>query len=57
VLSTVRDAFDRDYALYVLADATADRDSEVHACLMEKVFPRQAEVVFTADLDRLMAAA
>jgi nicotinamidase-related amidase len=57
VLSTVRDAFDRDYALYVLADATADRDSGVHACLMEKVFPRQAEVVTTADLDRLMTGA
>jgi nicotinamidase-related amidase len=55
VLSTVRDAFDRDYRLFVLADATADPDAEVHACLMDKVFPRQAEVITVADLDRLMS--
>jgi nicotinamidase-related amidase len=56
VLSTLRDAFDRDYRLFVLADATADRDIEVHACLMEKVFPRQAEVITTDQLDGLMSA-
>ena len=54
VLSTVRDASDRDYRLLVLADATADRDAEVHACLMEKVFPRQAQVITVADLDGLL---
>lgn len=57
VLTTVREAFDRDYALFVLADATADRDADVHACLMEKVFPRQAEVIAVADLDALMTRA
>jgi nicotinamidase-related amidase len=57
VLSTVRDAFDRDYALYVLADATADREAQVHACLMEQVFPKQAEVITVADLDGLMTGA
>ena len=45
VLSTVRQAADADYRLVVLADACADRDEEVHRCLIEKVFPRQAEVV------------
>lgn len=45
VLSTVRDAADRDYELYVLSDACADRDSEVHRVLMEKVFPNQADVI------------
>jgi nicotinamidase-related amidase len=54
VLSTVRDASDRDYRLFVLSDATADPDPEVHAVLMEKVFPRQAEVVTVADLDDLI---
>jgi nicotinamidase-related amidase len=53
VLSTLRDAFDRDYRLFVLADATADRDADVHACLIEKVFPRQAEVITVADLDQI----
>lgn len=44
VLSTVREAADRDYELTVLADACADRDPEVHRVLVEKIFPRQAEV-------------
>jgi nicotinamidase-related amidase len=54
VLSTVRDASDRDYRLLVLADATADRDAAVHACLMEKVFPRQAQVITVAELESLL---
>lgn len=54
VLSTVRDASDRDYRLFVLADATADRDPSVQACLMEKVFPRQAEVIAVAELEELL---
>jgi nicotinamidase-related amidase len=48
VLSTLRDAADRDYRLYVLSDCCADMDAEVHSVLMEKVFSRQADVV---DLD------
>jgi nicotinamidase-related amidase len=57
VLSTVRDGADRDYALYVLSDATADRDASVHACLMEKVFPHQATVITVAELDGILSAA
>jgi nicotinamidase-related amidase len=49
VLSTVRDGADKDYRLVVVADACADLDDEVHRVLTEKVFPRQAEVVTTAD--------
>lgn len=45
VLSTLREAADRDFRLTVLRDACADRDDEVHRVLTEKVFPRQAEVV------------
>jgi len=45
VLSTVRDAADRDFRLVVLSDGCADRDPEVHALLTEKLFPRQAEVI------------
>ena len=56
VLSTVRDGADRDYALHVLSDATADPDASVHACLTEKVFPRQANVITVAELERLLAA-
>lgn len=45
VLSTIREAADLDYGLTVLHDACADRDDEVHRILLEKVFPRQAEVL------------
>ncbi|GEO27550.1 hypothetical protein AAC03nite_33350 [Alicyclobacillus acidoterrestris] len=44
VLSTLREAADKDFAITVLEDACADPDSEVHRVLMEKVFPRQATV-------------
>ncbi len=53
VLSTLRDAGDQDYRLFVLSDATADPDDEVHRVLTEKVFPHQADVLLTADLDAL----
>ncbi len=49
VLSTLREAADRDYGLTVLADACGDGDAEVHRVLTEKVFPRQADVVTVAD--------
>jgi len=50
VLSTLRDAADEDYRLYVVADATADPDPEVHRVLVEKVFPHQADIIDTDDL-------
>jgi nicotinamidase-related amidase len=45
VLSTIREAADRDFGLVVLADGCLDDDSEVHRVLTEKVFPRQADVM------------
>ncbi|WP_316836622.1 isochorismatase family cysteine hydrolase [Pedobacter nutrimenti] len=45
VLSTLREAADKDYRLTVLADCCADGDEEVHQVLMTKVFPRQADVL------------
>jgi nicotinamidase-related amidase len=56
VLSTVRDASDRDYRVLVLADATADPDPEVHEFLIERIFPRQADVITVADLEELLSA-
>lgn len=49
VLSTVREAADRDYGLTVLSDCCADQDAEVHRVLVEKVFPRQADVTNVGD--------
>lgn len=54
VLSTVRDAADRDYRILVLSDLCADPDPEVHAVLTERVFPRQADVLASTELPDLL---
>lgn len=45
VLSTVREASDKDYELTVIADGCADPDQEVHELLTNKIFPRQTDVI------------
>jgi nicotinamidase-related amidase len=50
VLSTVRYAADLDYRLIVVEDCCADQDTEVHDFLMQRLFPRQAEVVTAAEV-------
>jgi nicotinamidase-related amidase len=52
VLSTLREAADKDYELVVLSDCCADADPEVHRVLLEKVFPRQADVLDTDTWER-----
>jgi nicotinamidase-related amidase len=47
VLSTLREAADKDYRITVLNDCCADTDEEVHRILTTKIFPRQAEVTDT----------
>ncbi|HEY4021472.1 MAG TPA: cysteine hydrolase [Pseudonocardiaceae bacterium] len=54
VLSTVRDGFDRDYRIIVLADACADSAPGVHEFLTEQIFPRQAQVITSTDLADLL---
>ncbi len=49
VLSTVREASDKDYQLTVIEDGCKDGDQEVHEVLMRKVFPRQADVIKVND--------
>ncbi len=49
VLSTLREAADKDYRLTVISDCCADGDEEVHIVLTTKVFPRQAEVMTLED--------
>lgn len=49
VLSTIREAFDKDYQLTVLSDGCLDSDEEVHRFLIEKLFPKQAEVLTIKD--------
>jgi nicotinamidase-related amidase len=45
VLSTLREAADRDYQLTVLEDLCLDADEEVHRVLTTKIFTRQADVI------------
>jgi nicotinamidase-related amidase len=45
VLSTLRQAADLDLELTVLSDGCLDADEDVHRVLIEKVFPRQAQVL------------
>jgi nicotinamidase-related amidase len=52
VLSTLRQAADLDYQITVVADCCSDQDPELHRVLVDKVFPRQAEVL---DAKSLMA--
>lgn len=56
VLSTLRDAADHDYRLFVLADACADPNATVHDVLVNDVFSRQADIISTSDLDALLSA-
>lgn len=49
VLSTLRDGSDMDFRLLVLSDCCADPDPEVHRLLLDKVFPRQAEIILLED--------
>jgi nicotinamidase-related amidase len=50
VLSTVREAADKDLRVIVLRDASGDPDPVAHEVLVERVFPASADVVSTAQL-------
>ncbi|ACU63234.1 cysteine hydrolase family protein [Chitinophaga pinensis] len=49
VLSTLREAADKDYRITVLSDGCADRETEVHEFLMNRIFPHQSEVITVAE--------
>lgn len=53
ILSTTRLAADMDFAITILADCVSDPDPTVHAFLLEKILPRQAEI---SDSARFIAA-
>ena len=56
VLSTVREAMDRDYRIVVLGDACADPDPEIHEFLIGRIFPRYASVVGVGELPELISS-
>jgi len=55
VLSTLLHAADQDYRVLVVKDCCADRDPEVHGCLVEKIFPRLATVLTAAEMIEAMS--
>jgi len=57
VLSTLREAADKDYAITVLSDCCADSDEEVHRMLMTKIFKRQAEVINAVEWNQSLSPA
>ena len=50
VLSTVLEAADLDYQVFVVMDCCADLDADVHSCVLDKLFSRRATVLTAADL-------
>ena len=55
VLCTVRDASDRGYRVFVLADASPDPGPEVHEFLTRRIFPAQAHALTIAELGGLLS--
>lgn len=47
VLSTAVEAFDKDFKLTFLEDASADRDIKVHDFLINSIFPKYGDVLTT----------
>jgi len=52
ILSTVRDASDKDFKITVLSDAVADRNPVVQDVLLKHVFPGQADVITVAEFTK-----
>lgn len=50
VLSTLLDACDADYRIIVASDCCLDAEPELHACLMDRLFPRRGTVLTAAEL-------
>jgi nicotinamidase-related amidase len=56
VLSTTRDAADRDYELIVVGDCCADPDESLHRVLVGQVLPMQASIAGSAAVIAALAA-
>ncbi|MCY4367224.1 MAG: cysteine hydrolase [Chloroflexi bacterium] len=56
VLSTTRYAADADFKLIIVEDCCSDQDPDVHEFLTQRIFPRQADVVQSADVIQALSA-
>lgn len=57
VMSTLVEAVDRDYRVFVLADGVADQRDDVHRVMLDTVFPSRAHVIDSATLEELLQTA
>jgi nicotinamidase-related amidase len=55
VLSTLLEASDADFRLAVIKDCCADLDAELHAALIDRLFPSRATVLSAADFIKLIS--
>ncbi|CAA0105376.1 Enterobactin synthase component B [Mycolicibacterium vanbaalenii] len=56
ILSTVREAADRDYRVLVLSDGVLDHDRDLHHLILDRILPSQAEIVTASDLHSRLAS-
>ena len=54
VLSTLLDASDSDYRIVVIKDCCADLDHELHAALVDRLFPQRADVLTSDEFQALL---
>lgn len=54
VYATALDAFQHGYHLYIVEDATADRDEQLHRLFFEKLYPKLGHVVCCADVLKMV---
>lgn len=50
VLSTALEAMDQDYRVLIVRDACADSDSDLHACLLDRLLTKRTDVVMAAEV-------
>jgi nicotinamidase-related amidase len=53
VLSTLVDAADRDYKIFVIKDCCADQDAELHDALIDRYFPKRGVVITSEEFASL----
>ena len=53
VLSTLVEAADRDYKIFVIKDCCADQDEDLHTALIDRYFPKRGTVITAEEFTKL----
>lgn len=54
VYATALDAFQHSYHLYIISDATTDRDAELHQLFFDKLYPKLGTVITMDELSDMI---